>query len=156
MRSARTARTSRTEVDGLLVELADYALEGLEGAITRGRAYADAGADVLLMEAFTALADYRRAAEELDAPVLANATEFGVTPLFGLDEFRDAGVAAVLYPLSAARVASHAAEHAFRTIRSEGTQRALVADMQTRDELYDVLDYLRYERALDELNRDDA
>jgi methylisocitrate lyase len=89
-------------------------------------------------------------------PVLANVTEFGRTPLFTLDELHDAGIAIVLYPLSAARAAARATERVYRELRERGTQRDVVAEMQTRDELYDVLDYLRYERALDELNRDDA
>jgi len=151
----RSAAGARRDEDFVVVARTDaYALEGLEGAIERGQAYAQAGADVLFMEALTTLDEYRRTAEELDAPVLANATEFGVTPLFTLEEFRGAGVAAVLYPLSAARVASRATERAFRTIRAEGTQRALVDEMQTREELYDVLDYLRYERALDALREE--
>jgi methylisocitrate lyase len=128
-----------------------YAVEGLDAAIVRAAAYVDAGADVIFAEALGDLEEYRRFTSLVDAPVLANLTEFGVTPLLGLDELRDAGVAIALYPLSASRAAARAAERVYREIRERGTQRGVVGTMQTRDELYDVLDYLRYERALDAL-----
>jgi methylisocitrate lyase len=128
-----------------------YAVEGLDAAVVRAAAYVDAGADVIFAEALGGLEEYRRFASLVDAPVLANLTEFGVTPLLGLDELRDAGVAIALYPLSASRAAARAAERVYREIRERGTQRGVVETMQTRDELYDVLDYLRYERALDAL-----
>ncbi|HEY6030539.1 MAG TPA: hypothetical protein VIU44_08250, partial [Gaiellaceae bacterium] len=95
--------------------------------------------------------EYRRFTSLVDAPVLANLTEFGVTPLLGLDELRGAGVAIAIYPLSASRAAARAAERVYREIRERGTQRGVVETMQTRDELYEVLDYLRFERALDAL-----
>ena len=128
-----------------------YAVEGLDAAIVRAAAYVDAGADVIFAEALGDLEEYRRFTSLVDAPVLANLTEFGVTPLLGLDELRDAGVAIALYPLSASRAAARAAARVYREIRERGTQRGVVETMQTRDELYDVLDYLRYERALDAL-----
>jgi methylisocitrate lyase len=117
----------------------------------RARAYEAAGADVIFAEAQATLDDYRRVVDAVSIPVLANLTEFGLTPLFTLDELRDAGVAIALYPLSASRAAARAAERVYGAIRSEGTQRTVVEEMQTRDELYDVLDYLRFERALDDL-----
>jgi methylisocitrate lyase len=120
-------------------------------AVERSRAYADAGADVIFAEALRTLEDYRRVTESVDVPVLANITEFGVTPLFTRDELREAGVAIVLYPLSASRAAARASQKVYETIRQDGSQQAALPQMQTRDELYEVLDYLRFERALDEL-----
>jgi len=122
-----------------------------DDAVERSRAYADAGADVIFAEALRTLEDYRRVTEAVDVPVLANITEFGVTPLFTRDELGEAGVAIVLYPLSASRAAARASQLVYETIRNEGSQRAVLPQMQTRDELYEVLDYLRFERALDEL-----
>jgi methylisocitrate lyase len=148
----RAAAAARRDRDFVLVARTDaYAVEGLDAAIARGRAYADAGADVVFAEALGSLDEYRRFTEALHVPVLANVTEFGVTPLFSLGELREAGVALALYPLSASRAAARAAERVYRAIRREGTQAAVLGEMQTRDELYDVLAYLRYERALDEL-----
>jgi methylisocitrate lyase len=119
----------------------------------RARSYADAGADVIFAEAQTSLDGYRAVVEAVSVPVLANLTEFGLTPLFGLDELREAGVAIALYPLSASRAAARAAENVYAAIRRDGTQRAVLDSMQTRDQLYEVLDYLRYERELDEVDR---
>lgn len=119
--------------------------------IARGRAYAAAGADVVFAEAMRSLEDVRCVTEAIAAPVLVNLTEFGLTPLWTLDELREAGVAVALYPLSASRAAARATESVYETIRRDGTQAAAVGGMQTRDELYDVLDYLAYEQALDEL-----
>jgi methylisocitrate lyase len=88
----------------------------------------------------------------VDIPVLANLTEFGVTPILSLEELREAGVGIALYPLSAARAAARAAEAVFRAIREQGDQRGVLETMQTRDELYEVLDYLRFERIVDAVN----
>ena len=123
----------------------------VDDTIERGLAYAQAGADIVFAEALTSLEDYARVTREVRVPVLANSTEFGVTPLFTLDELRDAGVAIVLYPLSAARAAARASERVYTAIRRNGTQAGVIREMQTRDELYDVLDYLRFEHMLDEL-----
>jgi methylisocitrate lyase len=117
----------------------------------RARAYEAAGADVIFAEAQATLEDYRRVVDAVSIPVLANLTEFGLTRFFTLDELREAGVSIALYPLSASRAAARAAEGVYASIRTEGTQRSVVDRMQTRDELYEVLDYLRFERALDEL-----
>jgi methylisocitrate lyase len=125
--------------------------EGLERALERASAYVEAGADMIFPEAITELAMYRRFADALRVPVLANITEFGKTPLFTIDELRSAGVALALYPLSAFRAMNKAALEVYRTLRREGTQKSVVATMQTRDELYDFLDYHAYERKLDEL-----
>jgi methylisocitrate lyase len=116
----------------------------------RARAYEAAGADVIFAEAQRMLDDYRRVVEAVSIPVLANLTEFGLTPLFSLDELREAGVRVALYPLSASRAAARGAERVYRAIREQGTQRPVVDEMQTRDELYEVLDYLAWERKLDE------
>ena len=123
----------------------------VEETVERGRAYAAAGADVLFAEALRSLEDVRRVTGAVDVPVLVNLTEFGLTPLWTLAELRDAGVAVALYPLSASRAASRAAERVYAAIRRDGTQAAVVDEMQTRNELYEVLDYLRYERELDGL-----
>ena len=126
-------------------------MEGLDSAIDRARLYVDAGADAIFAEAASTLEEYRKFANAAGAPVLANITEFGKTPLFTVDELRDAGVRLVIYPLSAFRAMSAAAASVYRAIRQEGTQKHVVPAMQTRDELYDVLRYRQYERKLDEL-----
>jgi methylisocitrate lyase len=106
---------------------------------------------MIFAEAMTSLDEYRRFADAVPAPLLANVTEFGRTPMFTTDELRDAGVAIALYPLSAFRAMSAAAIEVFETLRREGTQKSLLDKMQTRDALYDVLGYHAYETKLDEL-----
>jgi methylisocitrate lyase len=128
-----------------------YAAEGLEKAIERARNYVLAGADMIFAEALTTLDEFRAFTSALDVPVLANITEFGKTPLFNRDELGDAGVAMILYPLSAFRAMSRAAEKVYETIRVQGTQSALTGDMQTREQLYEVIGYHDAERALDAL-----
>jgi methylisocitrate lyase len=123
----------------------------VDDTIARGKAYAAAGADVVFAEALRSLEDVRRVTAALDVPVLVNLTEFGLTPLWTIDELREAGVAVALYPLSASRAAARASERVYRAIRDDGTQSGVVGEMQTRDERYDVLDYLRWERELDDL-----
>jgi methylisocitrate lyase len=110
-----------------------------------------AGADMILAEALTSLDEFRAFTAALRVPVLANMTEFGRTPLFTTTELREAGVAMALYPLSAFRAMSAAAADVYGAIRRDGTQRATVNRMQTRDELYDVLGYQAYEQKLDAL-----
>jgi methylisocitrate lyase len=117
------------------------AVEGLAAAIARARDYAAAGADAIFAEALGTLEDYRQFTTALEVPVLANLTEFGKTPLFTVDELRAAGVAMALYPLGASRAAAAAARDVYATIRRDGSQRAALAKMQTRAELYDVLGY---------------
>jgi methylisocitrate lyase len=129
------------------------AVEGLDAAIERARACVEAGADMIFPEAITELGMYRRFADAVGVPVLANLTEFGKTPLFTLDEVAGAGVALALYPLSAFRAMNQAALDVYRTLRHDGTQKASVPSMQTRDELYDFLGYHRYEQKLDALFR---
>jgi methylisocitrate lyase len=127
------------------------ATEGVAGATERAKAYVAAGADMIFAEAFTTLEEYRQFTATVKAPVLANITEFGRTPLFTLEELRQAGVALVLYPLSAFRAASAASSAVYKAIRSDGSQKGAVDQMQTRTELYDVLGYHAYEEKLDRL-----
>ncbi|UCE88693.1 MAG: methylisocitrate lyase [Pseudomonadota bacterium] len=125
--------------------------EGIDAAVARAGAYVEAGADMIFAEALHTLDEYRSFTKAVDAPVLANITEFGKTPLFTVQELGEAGVRLVLYPLSAFRAMSAAALAVYETIRSDGTQREVLDAMQTRDELYEVLDYRAYEEILDAL-----
>jgi methylisocitrate lyase len=127
------------------------AVEGLQAAIDRAAACVEAGADMIFPEAVTELAMYRRFVDSVRVPVLANITEFGQTPLFTVEELRSAGVAIALYPLSAFRAMNNAALEVYRTLRRDGTQKAVVDSMQTRAELYDFLGYHAYEQKLDAL-----
>jgi methylisocitrate lyase len=128
--------------------------EGRERAIERCIAYAAAGADMIFAEAVLTLDDYAAFAHALDVPVLANLTEFGMTPQFELEELRAAGVGMILYPLSAFRAMSKAAESVYAAILRDGSQKGVLGSMQTREELYRVLDYHAYEQKLDELFAD--
>ncbi len=128
-----------------------HAVEGQQAAIDRAAAYVEAGADMIFAEALTTVDEYRQFTDAIRAPVLANLTEFGKTPLFTTEELADVGVAMTLYPLSAFRAMSKAALDVYRTIRTDGTQKAVVDMMQTRMELYEVLGYQAYEDKLDEL-----
>ncbi len=127
------------------------AVEGLDGALARVRAYVNAGADMIFAEAVSQLSDYAAFARAAGVPVLANLTEFGKTPLFTLQQLAGAEVSLVLYPLSAFRAMSAAALKVYQTVRQEGTQASVLASMQTRDELYKILDYYAYEQKLDQL-----
>lgn len=127
------------------------AVEGLEAALDRAHAYIEAGADMLFPEAITQLNMYQQFVEQTKVPVLANLTEFGQTPLFTLDELRSVGIAIALYPLSAFRAMNKAAEQVYTTLRKEGTQKNVVPLMQTRDELYQRINYYDYEQKLDAL-----
>ena len=127
------------------------ASEGFEAALQRSKAYVEAGADMLFPEAVTDLDQYRKFAAAVKVPVLANITEFGKTPLFTLAELRSANVAIALYPLSAFRAMNQAALKVYEAVRKEGTQKAVLGDMQTREALYDFLGYHAYEKKLDEL-----
>ena len=128
-----------------------HAVEGLQAAIDRANQYAAAGADAIFAEALTSLDEYRSFTSAVRVPVLANLTEFGKTPLFTLDQMRDASVRLVLYPLTAFRAMSAAAKQAYETLRKQGTQKDLLGAMQTRDDLYRALNYHAYEKKLDEL-----
>jgi methylisocitrate lyase len=128
-----------------------HAVEGMAAALMRAQAYVAAGADMIFAEAITTLAEYRQFTGAVTVPVLANLTEFGRTPLFTAHELGAAGVRLALYPLSAFRAMSLAAQEVYASIRKDGTQRAQLARMQTREQLYDVLDYHAYEAQLDRL-----
>jgi len=127
------------------------AVEGMAATLERAAACVEAGADMVFPEAMTELAQYRTFVEQVAAPVLANITEFGHTPLFTRDELAATGVGLILYPLSAFRAMNKAALGVYRTIRSEGSQQGALEHMQTRQELYDILDYHHYEEKLDAL-----
>jgi len=128
-----------------------HAVEGQSAAVDRALAYVEAGADMIFAEALTTLDEYRQFTAAVRVPVLANITEFGRTPLFTVDELRNAGLGLVLYPLSAFRAMSKAALEVYGAIRREGTQQSVTDRMQTRMELYDVLGYHEYETKLDAL-----
>jgi methylisocitrate lyase len=148
----KSAVDARTDPDFVIMARTDaLAREGVDRALERVVACVEAGADAIFPEAVTDLETYRRFVEVVTVPVLANITEFGATPLFTVDELRSAGVAIVLYPLSAFRAANKAAENVYTAIRRDGTQRNVIDTMQTREELYDRIDYYAYERHLDEL-----
>ena len=149
IKAAVDARTDSTFV--VMARTDAFAREGREAALERANAYVEAGADMIFAEALHLLDDYRAFTAGVAAPVLANLTEFGVTPLFTVQELGAAGVKIVLYPLSAFRAMSKAALTVYRSLREHGTQRAVLDTMQTREELYDVLGYHAYERKLDEL-----
>jgi len=126
------------------------AVEGIESAIDRSLAYIEAGADYIFPEAIHTLEDFSKFTHAVKVPILANITEFGLTPLFTRDELAGADVSMILYPLSAFRAMNKAAENVYNAIRLEGTQANVIDTMQTREELYDRIDYHRYEQALDE------
>lgn len=128
-----------------------FAREGRSAALDRASAYVAAGADMIFAEALYTLDDYAAFTRAVGVPVLANLTEFGLTPYFTLTELERAGVRLVLYPLSAFRAMSRAAANVYGAIRREGTQRGVLEAMQTREQLYAVLGYHEYERKLDEL-----
>ena len=148
----RAAVDARSDQEFVIMARTDaHAVEGQQAALDRAAAYLEAGADMIFAEALTSLSEYRQFTAALRAPVLANITEFGKTPLFTRDELRAAGVRLVLYPLSAFRAASRATLDVYGAIRRDGTQAGLVDRMQTRTELYEVLRYHDYEKKLDEL-----
>lgn len=125
------------------------ALEGIDAAIERVHAYIEAGADLVFPEAIRTLEDYKKFSGAVSKPILANITEFGLTPLFTRDELAAQGVAMILYPLSAFRAMNKAAENVYEAIRRDGTQSGVIDTMQTREELYQSIDYYKYEEALD-------
>ena len=128
--------------------------EGLEAALERAIAYEDAGADALFAEAVTEIDQYKKFSDQIKVPLFANITEFGNTPLFSKTELHEVGVDMVLYPLSAFRAMSKVAEEVYLEIKEQGTQQNLLNKMQTRDELYEILDYHTFEKKLDDLFQD--
>ena len=148
----KAAVDARTDAQFVIMARTDaLASEGLERALERARAYVEAGADMIFPEAITELGMYKKFAAAVKVPILANITEFGSTPLFTVDELRSADVAMVLYPLTAFRAMNKAALRAYETVRKSGTQKTLLPEMQTREELYDIIGYHDYEKKLDEL-----
>ena len=148
----RAAVDAKTDPDFVIMARTDaLAVEGLDAAIERAQAYVEAGAEMLFPEAITELAMYRQFADAVQVPILANITEFGATPLFTTDELRSAHVAMALYPLSAFRAMNRAAEHVYNVLRQEGTQKSVIDTMQTRNELYESINYYQYEEKLDNL-----
>lgn len=148
----KAAVDARTDANFFIIARTDaLAVEGLEPALERARACVEAGADGVFVEAATDLNTYRRFAAVVQAPLLANITEFGATPSFTVEELRSAQVAMALYPLSAFRAMNLAALNVYDTIRREGSAKSVIPAMQTRAELYEVLGYHDYERKLDAL-----
>lgn len=148
----KAAVDARNDADFVIMARTDaLASEGLAASLERSQAYVQAGADMIFAEAVTELQQYQLFVEGLSVPVLANMTEFGQTPLFTREELASVGVGLALYPLSAFRAMSAAALDVYQTIREQGTQRNLLAQMQTRNDLYEILNYYAYEEKLDQL-----
>jgi methylisocitrate lyase len=147
----KAAVDARTDDFVIMARTDAMAVEGMDAAIERAVACAEAGADMIFPEAMTELAQYEQFIKAVDVPVLANITEFGATPLFTTEELGGVGVSLVLYPLSAFRAMNKAALNVYQVLRSEGTQANVVDTMQTRMELYDYLNYHSFEQKLDEL-----
>jgi methylisocitrate lyase len=151
----KAAVDGRTDPKFVIMARTDaHAVEGQQAALDRAAGYVEAGADMIFAEALTTVEEYRQFTSVIDVPVLANLTEFGKTPLFTKEEMAGAGVRLTLYPLSAFRAMSAAAENVYQTLRKDGTQKAIIDTMQTRSALYDVLGYHEYEQKLDELFAD--
>ena len=149
IKAAVDARTDSSFV--IMARTDSFDKEGLDGVLDRAHAYIEAGADAIFPEAVQTLAIYEEITRDIRVPVLANITEFGKTPLFKTSELASVGVKMVLYPLSAFRAMNKAAENVYEVIRKEGTQQSVISSMQTREELYERIDYFRYEKELDQL-----
>jgi methylisocitrate lyase len=150
----RAAVDARGEDPFVIIARTDaIAGEGMDAAIDRALAYVAAGVDAIFPEAIRNLDDYKRFTSAVNVPVLANITEFGLTPLFTVEELKNAGVAMALYPLSAFRAMNKAAENVYEVIRKEGTQKSVIESMQTREELYERINYYEYERSLDKFSQ---
>jgi len=152
----RAAASARNNSDFAIMARTDaFAAEGIDAALERIHRYIEAGAEMVFPEALTELEQYQQITANIDVPVLANITEFGQTQLFSVDELASARVAIALYPLTAFRSMSAAAEQAYTSLRQQGTQKSLLDTMQTREQLYQHLDYYRYEQKIDEVLDDD-
>jgi methylisocitrate lyase len=148
----KAAADARTDPDFVIMARTDaLAVEGLQAAVDRACACLEAGADMIFPEAITELSMYKKFADAVKVPILANITEFGKTPLFSVQELASANVAMALYPLSAFRAMNAAALRVYEGIRKDGSQKSVVELMQSREELYDYLDYHAYENKLDAL-----
>ncbi|RAW92101.1 methylisocitrate lyase [Photorhabdus laumondii] len=146
----KAAVDARTDKNFVIMARTDaLAVEGLAAALDRAKAYIEAGADMLFPEAITELHMYKAFASTTGVPVLANITEFGATPLFTIEELKSVDVSIALYPLSAFRAMNKAAEQVYITLRREGTQKSVISMMQTRNELYESINYYDFEQKLD-------
>ena len=151
----KAAVDARTDDNFSIMARTDaIAIEGIDAAIERVHAYIEAGADLVFPEAIRTLEDYSKFSAAVSKPILANITEFGMTPLFTRDELAAHGVKMILYPLSAFRAMNKAAENVYEAIRRDGTQSGVLDTMQTREELYYRINYYSYENALDQLLND--
>ena len=153
----KAAVDAKTDTNFVVMARTDaLAVGGMSEVIDRAGAYEQAGADALFAEAMTELELYQEITSGVSIPVLANMTEFGKTPLYSTDELSSVGIAMALYPLSGFRAMSRAAFAVFESVRANGTQAQVLEEMQTRDELYDILGYHEYEQKLDELFKEDV
>ncbi len=147
----KAAVNARTDDDFSIMARTDaIANEGIDAAIDRINSYIEAGADLIFPEAISTLNDYAIISKSVSKPILANITEFGMSPLFSREELATSGVGMILYPLSAFRAMNKAAEKVFDAIRTNGSQVKVIDAMQTREELYQSINYYKYEKALDE------
>ena len=148
----KAARDAITDDEFMLMARTDaFANEGINGTIERAQRYIEAGANALFPEAITSLEDYKTLSDAVSVPILANITEFGMTPLFKKDELKKAGISIILHPLSAFRAMSKAALEVYSTISEDGNVEKILEKMQSRDELYEILDYHTYEKKIDDL-----
>ena len=148
----KAAVDAKTDPNFVIMARTDaLALEGIESAVDKATAFAEAGADMIFPEALKTMEQYREFSDSLNVPILANITEFGQTPLFSKEELFEAGVDMILYPLSAFRAMSKAALNVYQHILQDGHQNNVLESMQTREELYDFLNYHQYELQLDDL-----
>ena len=148
----KAARDAITDDEFMLMASTDaFANEGINGTIERAQRYVEAGANALFPEAITSLEDYKTLSDSVTVPILANITEFGMTPLFKKDELKKAGISIILHPLSAFRAMSKAALEVYSTISEDGNVEKILEKMQSLDELYEILDYHTYEKKIDDL-----
>ena len=148
----KSAVDAKTDSDFVIMARTDaLAIEGMESAIDKAKAFVEAGADMIFPEALSSIEQYKEFSDSLSVPILANITEFGKTPLYSKTELYEVGVDMILYPLSAFRAMSNAALNVYQHILKDGHQRNVIESMQTREELYDFLDYHQYEKQLDNL-----
>ena len=148
----KASRDAITDDEFMLMARTDaFANEGINGTIERAQRYVEAGANALFPEAITSLEDYKTLSDTVSVPILANITEFGMTPLFKKDELKKAGISIILHPLSAFRAMSKAALEVYSAISDDGNVEKILEKMQSRDELYEILDYHTYEKKIDDL-----
>lgn len=148
----KSAVDAKTDSDFVIMARTDaLAIEGMQSAIDKAKAFVEAGADMIFPEALSSIEQYKEFSDSLSVPILGNITEFGKTPLYSKTELYEVGVDMILYPLSAFRAMSNAALNVYQHILKDGHQRNVLDSMQTREELYDFLDYHQYEKQLDNL-----